>query len=39
MVIDDGQGAKTHEALLATADIKDMFFAPYTRAPPASRPR
>ena len=30
MVIDDGQGAKTHEALLDTADIKDMFFAPYT---------
>ena len=30
MVIDDGLGAKTHEALLATADIKDMFFAPYT---------
>jgi hypothetical protein len=29
MVIDDGRGAKTHEVLLNTADIKDMFFAPY----------
>jgi hypothetical protein len=29
MVIDDGRGAKTHEGLLDTADIKDMFFAPY----------
>ena len=30
IVIDDGLGTKTHEALLATADIKDMFFVPYT---------
>ena len=29
MVIDDGRGAKTHEVLLNTADIKDMFFARY----------
>jgi hypothetical protein len=29
MPIDEGRGARDHEALLATADIKDMFFAPY----------
>ena len=29
MLIDDGRGAKTHEVLLNTADIKDMFFARY----------
>jgi D-alanyl-D-alanine carboxypeptidase-like protein len=29
MQIDDGRGAKDHETLLATADIKDMFFSPY----------
>jgi hypothetical protein len=38
MTIDDGRGAKDHETLLATADIKDMFFLPYplgrTRGPP-----
>jgi hypothetical protein len=31
MTIDDGRGAKDHETLLATADIKDMFFASYPR--------
>ena len=39
MTIDDGRGAKDHETLLATADIKDMFFSPYplgrTISPPA----
>jgi D-alanyl-D-alanine carboxypeptidase len=38
MTIDDGRGAKDHEALLASADIKDMFYTPYpvgrTREPP-----
>ena len=38
MTIDDGRGAKDHETLLATADIKDMFFAAYplgrTSGPP-----
>jgi hypothetical protein len=38
MTIDDGRGAKDHETLLATADIKDMFFSPYplgrTSGPP-----
>jgi hypothetical protein len=38
MRIDDGLGAKDHETLLATADIKDMFFAAYplgrTSGPP-----
>jgi hypothetical protein len=29
MTIDDGQGAKDHETLLATADIKDMLLLPY----------
>jgi hypothetical protein len=29
MVIDEGRGAKDHETLLATADIKDMFFSSY----------
>jgi hypothetical protein len=31
MPIDDGRGSKPHEALLATADIKDMFIALYPR--------
>src|SRR5262245_57804522 len=39
MVIDDGRGAKSHEALLNTADLKDMFFARYplgrSESPPA----
>ena len=39
MRVDDGLGPKTHEARLATADIKDMFFPPYVTgamtAPPA----
>ena len=40
MPIDDGRGPKAHEALLATADIKDMFLAPYPRgAMPASQLR
>ena len=38
MPIDDGRGAKDHETLLATADIKDMFFMAYplgrTSGPP-----
>lgn len=38
MTIDDGRGTKDHETLLATADIKDMFFFPYplgrTSGPP-----
>ena len=38
MRIDDGLGAKDHETLLATADIKDMFFVAYplgrTSGPP-----
>src|ERR1700730_14341975 len=38
MTIDDARGAKDHETLLATADIKDMFFLPYplgrTSGPP-----
>ena len=38
MRIDDGLGAKDHETLLATADIKDMFLAAYplgrTSGPP-----
>ena len=29
MAIDDGKGRKAHETLLATADIKDMFYTPY----------
>jgi len=29
MPIDDGRGPKSHETLLATADIKDMFFLAY----------
>lgn len=29
MTIDDGKGAKSFEALLDAADIKDMFYAPY----------
>lgn len=39
MAIDDGRGPKSHEALLATSDIKDMFFARYVAgalsAPPS----
>ncbi|HRD75290.1 MAG TPA: M15 family metallopeptidase [Hyphomicrobiaceae bacterium] len=29
MVIDDGRGAKPFETLLASPDLKDMFYAPY----------
>src|SRR5262245_58411269 len=39
MVIDDGRGAKSHEVLLNTADLKDMFFSRYplgrSELPPA----
>ena len=39
MPIDEGRGARDHETLLATADIKDMFATPYPlgqlSAPPA----
>lgn len=38
MPIDDGRGAKEHELLLATADIKDMFAMPYTVGAPLSPP-
>lgn len=38
MPIDDGRGAKDHETLLATADIKDMFFASYPPGRPSGPP-
>ena len=38
MPIDDGRGPKTHEARLATADIKDMFVVPYPRGARVSPP-
>jgi hypothetical protein len=38
MTIDDGRGAKDHETLLATADIKDMFFVPYPLGPTSGPP-
>ena len=37
--IDEGRGARDHETLLATADIKDMFFAPYPPGRPGEPPR
>ena len=39
MPIDEGRGARDHETLLATADIKDMFFAPYPPGRPSEPPR
>jgi hypothetical protein len=39
MAIDEGRGARDHETLLATADIKDMFFAPYPPGRPVEPPR
>ncbi len=38
MPLDDGRGVKTHAALLATADLKDMFFTSYPRGPLAAPP-
>ncbi len=38
LVIDDGRGPKSLEVLLDTADIKDMFYAPYPAGAPASAP-
>jgi D-alanyl-D-alanine carboxypeptidase-like protein len=38
MPIDEGRGARDHETLLATADIKDMFFAPYPLGRPSGPP-
>ena len=38
MPIDDGKGAKDHEARLANADIKDMFAQPYLVGKPSSPP-
>jgi hypothetical protein len=39
MPIDEGRGARDHETLLATADIKDMFVAPYAAGRPSQPPR
>ena len=39
MTINEGRGSRNHETLLATADIKDMFFAPYPLGPPGEPPR
>ncbi|CAN0472660.1 unnamed protein product, partial [Phaeothamnion confervicola] len=38
MMIDDGRGAKDHEALLAASDIKDMLAVPYRTGKPAAPP-
>lgn len=38
MPIDEGRGARDHETLLATADIKDMFFAAYRPGRPGGPP-
>jgi hypothetical protein len=39
MPIDEGRVAKDHEAMLATADIKDMFVTPYPLGPLSEPPR
>ena len=39
MTIDDGKGVKSHEALLASPDIKDMFVQPYRSGPMAAPPQ
>ena len=38
MTINEGRSARDHEALLATADIKDMFFSPYPLGRPSEPP-
>jgi D-alanyl-D-alanine carboxypeptidase len=38
MTIDDGKGPKSFEALLASPDIKDMFFTPYPPGPLTAPP-